>query len=276
SGAKLQSGSGITIHSDCDAPDQFTMHTITGLNLHHFPGNGIDVSGIRTNAQILDSTLTDNMRGVLVDVDTAFVGVAGSLVSRNARDGVEVANGLVTLSQNQIRANRGNGVQIRNGGGALTIQNIVTRNGRSGYALGEGSTLQPFISDSIYANGVLAIDHEGDAPAAPVIIAALYDRNANVTRVRGTVDTPAVPEGEVLLHVFSNGGYNASGHAEAEHDETLVAPIRIEAPEEGTHSWSTTIPGDQRGRIITAIAGIAPFGFFPQNVSEVSEGVPVR
>lgn len=291
SGAKVTSGSGITIHADCDTT-RFVQHSIQGLAINRFPVAGIEVSGLRTSAQITSCFLgTDatgkiarpNMRGVLVDVDTAFVGVAGSLISRNTRDGIEVANGLVTLSQNIIRANRGNGVFLRSGTSALALENIITRNGQSGYALAPGAALAPYYSDSISANGVLAIDQGNDGPTpagagfptAPVIISAFYDRNANVTHVRGTVETEALPFQNLVIRVFSDSGYNASGHAEAEHDETRLTPVVIETPTEGTHNWSVTLDGDLRGRVVTALAGVTD-SVFVRNVSELSEGVPVR
>lgn len=275
SGANLQSGNGLTFHSVCDEPLTFTLHTMQGLAIHDFPGNGVDVTGSRTNMQVVDCDLTDNMRGVRASVDFASIGVISCTVASNRGNGVE-ASGLLTLANSTLRANRANGVELRDGH-VFSVQNILTRNGQAGYHLGRDATLGQIFADSVFANGTLAIDHEEETQPAPVIIAAIYDRSANVTHVRGTVDAGMTPPVELVIRVFSNGGYNASGHAEAERDELGFRPITISHPHAGANGWSVTLPRDLRGRIVSATAGVAPYeNAFPTDVSEVSEGVQVR
>lgn len=292
SGAKVGSGAGITISSQCE-PIRQTIHTISGLAIGGFPASAVDVHAKRTSVQIIDCFLgTDrsskfarpNQRGVLVDVDAGFVGISDSLIVRNLRDGVDVVSGSLSLSSNRIQSNRGNGVLLRSGTDAFTVGNSISRNGQAGYAVAPGAKVGWLHSDSIANNGGLAIDQGIDGPtpagagypSAPVIIAALYDRHANVTRVRGTVDTEALPDGFVEISLFSNSGYDANGRAGAEHDEAFLNPVAILHPAEVMHSWSFEIAGDLRGRILTAVAGTSPFGNLVRNLSEVSEGVPVR
>jgi len=297
-GRRLQSGNGLEIRPVCRSQvHQMQTVIVQGIAVNDFPGNGIVVApapggyeGVQLAGTFLGTDATGNfakpngMRGLRVDAPYAVVGVFSAIMSGNARSGIFVEQmDSLYLQDTKVGLgaddrplpNGASGIYIGAGRLDLNIGSVVAHNRDFGIAL-QPQALMTVNAAPIHSNGVQAIDFgldgpgaSGNAPPAPAITEAYYDAAADQTVIRGT---KSMRPGDEISRVvfFANTRVNAFGHAEA---ETYLTTGNYAVT---ASTFEARVPGDLRGRIITAANQLTDWTHPFWETSELSDGVEVR
>ena len=267
-------GEGLEVHAGCDA-------VVRGLTLRNFNGNqGLWFTWERRACQsgphdaflVEHNTLESNLRGLRLDGAPRPV-VRSNVIRDNRYSGIWMWHGAVGLLENEILNNGASGVFLGPQTGTATLlRNRISGHPHMGVAVAYGARDVEIRGNSIRGNLGLAIDWGLDSTSAPndddqnthgnapVILSALYDASRNITVVTVAMRTRRLAQvGGVDLELFADG-------------EPVA--MDVSAPFEGTHV--VTLPGDLRGKTITATASrwidFSELG----NTSEISTGVNVH
>ncbi|HYO77849.1 MAG TPA: hypothetical protein VE010_15425 [Thermoanaerobaculia bacterium] len=229
-------------------------------------------------------------RGLVVSA-RALVRIETSIFSGNGLFAWDA--GTISLSSSFVgigsdRRPLGNGASgafIRSG--YLRIDGtVIAHNAHWGVSALPGAYMLAVHSNSFYSNGVLGIDWGVDlqtlhststSPAAPVITSAIYDPVLNKTTVRGTITVDRVLFGDRnLMYVYSSGS-SRTRHGFVEGERVEGSSDRFgnhNAP--GTSEWTVVIPGDLRGRVVTALTAVGSSEGYDHVSSEFSLPVTVQ
>ncbi|HEX8154886.1 MAG TPA: right-handed parallel beta-helix repeat-containing protein, partial [Thermoanaerobaculia bacterium] len=208
-----------------------------------------------------------HLEGQALRVQGSQIGVFGNAPRPNGGAGIFAGPGLdFSLTANTIAFNRGAGIATAPEARAVAI---------------EGTTFS--------ANGALGIDRNNDGVGGgtaegvtprPSILGATYDAAKNVTVIEGEVaaDAPSLPlptdgRSEIVLTLFASDAPDPTGFGEG-------ARLFGGVPVLKGQRFRTELPGDLRGRFITATSSLAlcyfEFGCYPRDTSEFSNAVAVK
>jgi hypothetical protein len=272
SGARVSSGSGLEVRANCN--DGSRMLWVTGLTINRFPENGVHLqpTGATYETRLSDVRIgTDGTgteprpnrwRGIMLTSPSAVLILHSSHVSSNGRSGIFIweAQG-VEIRDTKIAGNGASGIFLFRGhlGGD---SNTIVQNAHWGISVVPGASMGMVHRNRIYANGASPIDwgldgrtlHElpGSA-AAPVIQSATYDPATHTTTIRGTLTVQTVLGTQYSVSVYAN----PSGRPEAEQWLGATSPLSIPVAAPGVYAWEVQVPFDHRGRILTAVTGVA-------------------
>ena len=269
-GSHLKTGDGIVVTSN-------GFVTIHGLAVQNFPWNGI--FALDQGFTKIDLCFVDNngLRGVAA-YTRGGVNVTGSAIRGNRRSGVYIGAGSNSgVSGCTITGNGASGI-FTSSNGLLVSNNTIAHNNDFGVAIARSIVFVTIFENSIFDNGVLAIDRGLDLqnvndptmPNAPVITDATYDAASNKTIITARWDP--TPEQIASFGRFAQTYVfaNTNGRPDAEKviSHTLLGPGQ---------SMTVSVSGDYRGQIITALVDVYRFGddIFPES-SELSNGVTVH
>jgi uncharacterized repeat protein (TIGR01451 family) len=300
-GDRLPFGNGLEIRTSCDGDylDRRPV-VIRDLAIGGFPENGILVASqdsLPIDHRIeecfigTDATGTaaapNALRGIAAISSFANVSIDSSIVSANRRSGIALwAVEWAAISDNRIGIGVG-GVPLPNGASGIFVasnrrgvgieRNTIAHNRDFGIALVVGLRDIATLFNSIFDNGVLAIDWGldgpsslGDFPPAPQITEAHYDSATDVTTIKGIWSGTAPPMGLVQIAFFANKSVDGSGHAEAENPRPELAPVLA-------GMFEGKLRGDFRRHLMTGQVLVQLFPDWPIGaISELSEGFPVE
>jgi hypothetical protein len=276
-GSKLTKGDGLVITTAGAVG-------ISGLNVHHFPWNGIVAFGGSGAVSVSLSFADDNgMRGVALLSGSSLNFLRGA--ARNNRGSgiyVSAAGAAADVAESTIAGNGASGI-FSDAVGALISLNTIVHNGQFGVAITKRSSTY-LLDNSISQNGVLGVDRGLDfrsindpaVPNAPTILDATYDASTNSTVVRMRWD--ATPEqlatfGHIAqFYLYANTTVGGYGQPEAERK------LEKKGEQRGSDGVDVIrVDGDLRGQVVTAYATIYRFGddIFPVS-TELSSGMPVQ
>lgn len=292
-GSQLAAGDGLTVASTGD-------FVLRGFTISGFPGNGLVVRTHNTNNYASRRTILDNRivgnggRGMMVIAEgnaPANLDVLGNVISGNARAGVFVASGeRIRIAGNRIGVaadgtampNGASGVYAATGTAVQVEGNVIAFNAHAGVAADREAMWTGLRGNSIYANGGLGFDHGLDnvtfnddagrseeLPRFPLILSAVWDESAKVTRIEGRSE--ATRNYLSLIELFANDAPDGSGYGEAQRPLGEV----VLNPGQGERAFTFTIAEDLRGKSITATLS-RHNGFLQSWTSEISAAVPVQ
>jgi len=273
-GSQLTKGDGLVVTTN-------GWVRIIGLAVQNFPWNGIVAFGGAGRTDV-DLAHVDNngLRGVAAFSHGIF-SVGASAIRDNRRSGIFVGSAdRTSISASTISGNGASGVFIGAPHADLEV-NVIANNGDFGIAIPKSVILVTLYDNSIHNNGILGIDRGLDfrsindpaVPNAPTITDATYDAASNTTVV--TVRWDPTPEQVIAfghiprLFLYDNTTVGGYGKPEAEHhlvDQTM-----------GPNPTIVRVPGDLRGKVLTAYVSVYRFGddAYPDS-SELSDGTTVH
>jgi uncharacterized repeat protein (TIGR01451 family) len=314
-GAFAQEQAGLRLRAMCD------LH-VSNLAVNGFPGAGIEVrpeaegcsqlsvspfvwlTGNYLGTDPRGRVAKPNHRGLNIFSGQAYV--AGNVIGGNRRAGIYSTGGsFVQILQNRIgigtggsRLGNGAGIFIdladRSSAGADIEDNVIAYN--DGMAVARTREGEIHITkNSIFDNLQQGIDVDLDGPSAPrasdldvpnapVLFDAIYDVSRGATIVRGRIDS-VLQSTSRHLEVYASSRLSVWGTPQAE--QSLASLLFIQA---GQSDFELVVPGDHRGKWITATFNVTRFtGFLrtprggigsedhqlglPTNTSELSNAV---
>ena len=227
---------------------------IRGLTIRNFPWDGLHVDR-KANYDVLveDCTVEGNgSRGITTEGESELL-VRSSRIRGNARSGVFALGPGVTIEDSEIEDNGASGVFLHQYN-ALVQRNRIRGNAQFGVAVSRQVATVEVRENSISGNGISGIDRgldgfdgyrydENALHAAyippPRITGADYDAASNTTTIRGTYFKHD-SWGTWSIEIFSSSTAEAQG-------ETFLGRTGSANGE-----FSLVVPGDLRGRFITA------------------------
>jgi hypothetical protein len=266
--------------------------SISNLAIGGFPWDGI---AVQRNA-FSESTITNNYigtdasgtralpnlsRGITFNRPAIDFDVTHNLIAHNVRAGVFVAGGFNLLfAENTIRANSA-GIFLGPDSHDIRVErNSIRENTQFGVAVGPATASYELVDNSITRNGFMGIDRGLNGPgyepderdpviahvAPPRVLSARYDPIANITTITGTYfDDRMYFAWEVAL--FQSSVNDGQGEE----------PIGRATVTNG--AFSLTVPGDRRGKFITATGQLTltiEIGGPYHWTSEFSEAIEVQ
>jgi uncharacterized repeat protein (TIGR01451 family) len=321
-GALLLEGSGLRLRPNC-------MADIRHLAVNGFPGYGIlvrrqesyddhcifallarglDIAENHLGTDPRGRTAKPNQRGL--GIFAAYARVTNNLIGGNLRAGLYVAEShMVEITGNRIGIGT-DGVPLGNGagmyldvggslfggiGGADVAQNVIAYN--QGMAIARTRRGEMHLTNNSMFDNLLQgidIDVDGptpnreadvDAPNRPVLISATYDPVQNATIVRGRLDSNAAQlfSPRFIIELYASSRLSVWAYPQA---ETF---LRQESLDTGHEEFAITVPGDLRGKWITATNTVLHYvgwartpateshrDSMPGNTSELSEAIAVQ
>ncbi|HEX9459137.1 MAG TPA: right-handed parallel beta-helix repeat-containing protein, partial [Thermoanaerobaculia bacterium] len=284
------------------------IHTIRGLAINGFRGNGILAAGGNSLASFPQLTISGNDIGTdptgevaIPNLDRGIRVIAGqgviqnNVISGNGRSGVFVDSGVVSVLENRIGVSA-SGAALGNGASGIfygrtdatflmlrEIRGNVIANNRD-FAIAAVTGVDVVVREnSMHDNGGLAYDIglDGVSPTPsglaaglverPLVISARYDAVAGDTIIDLLLNAtpPAASHTTYTLYLFASSHLNRGGYAEG---ETFLAKGsgNLVLGEVRVHS-------DLRGQYITALTErFVDFGDLQLTASsELSDGVRV-
>jgi len=247
--------------------------TIRGIEIRNWEGPGIllNVSPrISFNAEIADSNLHDNLRGIM-SIGAAFLYVHDNVISDNRRSGVWIQDGYYpAVYENKIEGNGASGVYFGPGSQfGMADDNEIWGNRDFGVAIDPLTKWIEVRGNSMKQNGQLGIDFNLDlvtpnvaddskrpVPNAPVLTSATFDPLTKKTVIIGHVDLrkPAdVGYYAPIVDVYRSSALDAHGMAQGEHPlfarSDYGSPVQINR---WTGDFVSIYNGDLTGQYITA------------------------
>lgn len=242
---------------------------------------GIAIETARSDAEISQNVISGNARsGIAIWNDNDSV----------ARNGAEVnifGNRIGLSSQNAPLGNGASGVFI-NAGAASLQRNAIAYNRDFGVAMFPRVARVIMWNNSLHDNGQFEIDWNLDkatanetaeafaVPGAPQILDAYYDAARNQTLVHGVLADRTHSDTLISVDIFAS---DPGPHSQAEtyltsvvvYSKVIPEDVHIDAP------FDVVVNGDWRGKVISGqtVTSLFP-DFFPDNVSELGNAVPVR
>lgn len=287
SGAKVTSGSGLEVSSECNGSID-----IEDLAINRFPDFavllrdrpiGVRLRGVFLGTDITGRELRPNTRGLGVFFTRGgFVHVTDSIISGNRRSGVFAWSGNVSIERSQLEHNGASGAFLAFGQ-LFVSASTIAHNGEFGLAVAPTITNVSVTGGSVYSNGITGIDWGLDGPGSadrrvpppPSIRDASFDAEKNATVITGTFARESVIGPLLGLQVWASRALNASGHAEGE--RALAAQVTIAQEADGSFSYRAEVREDLRGQIVTVTVGSSPYlDAVPAYTTEFSAGVTVR
>lgn len=325
-GALVKEEAGLRLRPNCDIQ-------VRNLAVNRFPGYGIVVrrdlqrldtepcfinSSIRLSSNISNNYLGTDPRGRVAKPNQRGLGlftfttsVHDNVISGNRRAGVYVENGFYAdISRNKIGVGadgsplgNGAGIFLNTGnvsfgipGGADVTDNVIAYN--AGMAIARTRVGQIYIShNSMFDNLQQGIDvdldgvsaqraDENDVPNAPTLFEATYIAGRDETVVRGRIDSDAFGHTHAI-EIYASSRLSGWGTSQAE--QSVIASSILT----GHETFEVAVPGDLRGKWITATYGVARYvGFvrsnprgiatqshsnsMPANTSELSNAVMTK
>ena len=266
-GTSVSAGSGLDIHASNSA--------IRGLVINRFGGHGILIDRCITDGHRIEGNFigtdpggTQNLgndgNGVVACSGSTTVGgtspAARNLISGNEVSGViiggpgsVVRGNLIGTTKEGTTAlgNRDNGVKIV-GPSSTVANNTIAFNilgaGVEAVEIGEGTRANSILSNSIFSNGRLGIDLDGNGVTAndagdadtgandlqnfPVITRATTSRSTGRAVVRGTLNS--TPTTTFTIQLFTNSAQDPSGFGEG---RRLVRTLSVRTDASGNASF---------------------------------------
>jgi hypothetical protein len=278
-GAATGGGNGL----DFDVRDRAD---VVGLTLRNFSDNAILVRDrVRTKLgdttprlYVTRCTIEHNFRGIGLSPGWFDGGeIRDCNISNNVRSGIfdwsDHDPGLplepvLHIVHNVISGNGASGIFLGDGSdGALLVDNVIEHNRDFGVAVAPKAINVRIMRNSIAHNGNSAIDLGLDGPSAVVsqrlvppplgdrtpatISSAVYDTASNTTIVTGLPSVRPIPNCDIcrsdLISVWANDSAEHGEYAEA---QTYLGDAK---QREDGGGWILTVPGDLRGRWLTAL-----------------------
>jgi uncharacterized repeat protein (TIGR01451 family) len=321
-GALVPEGSGLRLRPNC-------MADVRHLAVNGFPGYGIVVRrqesfddhcifallarGLEIAENYLGTdprgrTAKPNQRGL--GIFAAYSRVKNNLIGGNRRAGIYAADShMIEITGNRIGIGTG-GEPLGNGagmfldvggslfggtGGADVAQNVIAYNQGMAIARTRRGAIH-VTGNSMFDNLLQGIDidldgptpnreADVDAPNRPRLISAIYDPVRNVTVIRGRLDSNAAQpvSPQFIIELYASSRLSIWAYPQA---ETL---LRQESLGTGHEEFEMTVPGDLRGKWITATNTVMhSVGWArtpateshrssrPGNTSELSEAIAVQ
>ena len=298
-GSLQQEGHGLVLRHACDTG-------VSNLAMTNFRGHAIEIARDvpattrcpTTSTSVIAierNHLSGNERGVVQSIGS-LTDIVSNVITNNRRAGIFLGSGFhINVRSNRITGNGASGIFL-NVGGADVEDNIVAFNGEWGVArtkLGEIALRR----NSIHGNTSQGVDVNLDNetpnvsddsrsfPNKPVLFSASYDAARDVTIVRGRLASQIVSGYPTwhLIEVYASASLSVWGYAQG---EQLVATQPLSS---GYADFEIEVPGDQRGKFITAahtrghvigFVTVPPeqshFGSGPSDTSEFSNAIEVR
>jgi uncharacterized repeat protein (TIGR01451 family) len=314
-GALAGSNAGLRLRPHCEME-------ISNLAVNGFAGFGVDVAPPAATEPCMHLTITvrenylgtdprgriakPNQRGLGLAFPEAYV--YGNVIGGNRRAGIYITNG----SYHAIGGNRigigTDGSPLGNGAGIFVDmgypealwegadihENVIAYN--DGMAIARTRNGQIWISgNSIFDNLQQGIDvgidgptaqraDDKDVPNAPVLFSATYDAAQNATIVRGRIDSEVFAHRR-YLEIYASARLSVWATPQAE-QSVAIAEVQT-----GHQDFEVVVPGDLRGKWITATHNAAYFlqlrsprgigmeshrGGQPTDTSELSNAVVVH
>jgi hypothetical protein len=305
-GTHVKEGPGLDVNGRC----AFNEMSVIGMAIGGFPGDGIAVRSpgnhriwgcnIGTDAIALRA-VPNGLRGIAVTAAGARTTIHTCHLSGNGRSGVAVWVGswtalfrtrVGTAADDSPLPNGASGVFIAPDGGALRLNDSVIAHNRDfGLALASRGTVFIGPGVTITDNDTLDIDWGVDGPTpnddesdfvpnTPRLISARYDGAAKVTRIEVALDAPQRAHGTPYVVLYASDHRTRFGTA---HLDQRLATRAVDAAALNTRSMTFVVPGDLRGRFVSALAQIWSVQWFPDSPapemlwpSEVSAAVLVE
>jgi parallel beta-helix repeat protein len=263
-GALLGEGAGLRLSPNC-------VGEIYDLAVTGFPGHGIDVSrmpgdpapeachvsGSTLRVTIARNHLTGNLRGI--GVRSYYTTIESNVITANRRSGIFVSDGAFSfIRSNRIESNGASGVFV-NADDSKVTRNVIAGNAEA--AVSRTPRGDAAISaNSMFGNGHQAIDVglDFETPAnRPVLFWAIYDPARNATVVRGRFDADSPPFfARYDLELYASSALSRTEQPQAEQPLT---ERQLAGPRD---SFEVVLPGDLRGKWITATATLVRVPYF--------------
>jgi uncharacterized repeat protein (TIGR01451 family) len=324
-GALLLEGSGLRLRPNCTVD-------VRHLAVNGFPGYGILVHRqesfddhcfsplLQLGLEIAENYLGTDPRGLTAKPNQRGVGifaaaarVKNNLIGGNRRAGIYAADTFaMEITGNRIGIGT-DGVPLGNGagmfldvggsafgssGGADVAQNVIAYN--DGMAIARTRRGDIHVSNNSMFDNLLQgidIDVDGptqnretdlDAPNRPVLVSAIYDPVQHATIIRGRLDSNAAKpaESHFIIELFASSRLSVWAYPQA---ETLLTQKTLHT---GHEDFEVTVPGDLRGKWITATSTALHYvgwarspgrvgteshrNSLPGNTSELSEAIGVQ
>jgi uncharacterized repeat protein (TIGR01451 family) len=304
SGVRLSNGNGIEIAAN-GTPKAPSSIELRGMAINGFPDYGVAVNGsgdahVELRGLFIGTDPTGNEarpngRGIGLFAPRSQVLLYNNLIAGNRHSGVfdwtslsfQIRGSKVGIGSDDRPLGNGNSGVFAFRGQMVIEGCRIAHNGQFGVSISTKVQWASILGTSIFDNGILGIDWDLDGPSSglaamlipdpPAITDAFFDAATNETFVTGTIDraTATLPGQIRYVDVFANRTRNARGHAEGE--RLLRSANWITPTPDGSYTFTTRLPGDLRGQIITATMQIGPWADgYPLFTSEFSEGVTVH
>lgn len=283
--------------------------TVTGNVISGNGGHGVLTAGTNASVVLQGNHIGTNSAGTVAlgnagNGVTAAAGeqrVTGNLISGNLGHGLALEGLGSSVQGNRIGTdvtgtlalgNRGDGVRSfvapnAIGGEAPGAGNIIAFNGGAGVGLvGEFAVGTPILSNAIFANDGLGIDHgvdgvtqndicdadEGAAGLQNFPVITSVSGSSSSTTIRGQLNTAA--NASVLLQFFSSASADPSGFGEG---ATLLGSTTVITDSACNAAFDVTLPATvPPGHVVTATATAASeFGPLTSEFSQAVAFVPV-
>lgn len=273
SGARLTANAhGLEVRSNC-ANRSFVR--LTGLTINRFPDDGfriapeagdvfVQLEGVKIGTDITGRQARPNRsRGVAVHGPKSGLQIGSSIISGNLRSGFYLTNGSTNIGGCRIGVGS-DGLPLGNGAsGVFALDgfvgvggSVIAHNGHWAISLAGTANAVAIDNEEIRSNAQPAIDwgldgqsgilDAGGIPNAPVITSATFDPVTGRTLIRGTITVTRVLGERYSVLTYADGS-RLYPYAQLHH----LSP--------GVHSWETSIAADLRGKVLTAISGVALF-----------------
>lgn len=254
-GSQVDGGSGLEITG------AFSVITVRALTIRSFPWDGVHIDGSNTSmATVEDCKIEANgSRGISA---TSPVSILRNRIRRQGRSGVFITGDSPTIEGNEIDGNGASGVFI-SGNYAKVVRNRITANEHFGVAVPRTVLQITITENSIAGNRISGIDRGLDGSDGdryddhdwnhayippPRLDDAHYDAASNTTTIRGRYFNELEHFGYTwTIEVFSNPLAESQGQTFL--GRTGAANGEFSLP---NGEFSLVVPGDLRGRFITA------------------------
>lgn len=238
-------------------------------------------------------TSTENPAGV----PATSIAINRCVISGNRNSGIFALSGRLVASGNRIGVKAHSDEPLPNGAAGIFIgpggygsivgtftsvieapatageANVIAFNGGAGIAVAAGVAEVSIRNNRIWQNGGLGIDLRMDgvtaaAPgitSAPVLTSAIFDPASNTTIVEGDFSPDPLSFGTFGIHIYANDQADPSGYGEGQ------TPIGVFAFAPTATHFRVAVPGDFRGRFVTATATRAKTAIALGTVLQTSE-----
>ncbi|HEX6087986.1 MAG TPA: right-handed parallel beta-helix repeat-containing protein [Thermoanaerobaculia bacterium] len=253
-------GRGVEVHTACEG-------AVRGLTFRNFTANeGLWFSAGRkcesrawpSQYHISDNVFERNRRGLILD-GAPFTVVTNNVIRDNQFSGIWMWHGLAWIESNRIENNGASGVFLGPGVRDIrVIGNIIDGNREMGVAVAYGAS-RIEIRNRMRGNGGLGIDWglDGVTPPreddqwtetnAPVLLSAVYDAAADVTRV--TVSLRTRP-----MEAFTNSYAVIDVYESVDGGSGQSIAWYVMAPHTDGTPFTISAKGDHRGKWLHAMA----------------------